>query len=222
MTLRRSVKRLPFACPALGLALLAPWSVAGSDHTACLLSCAERPTCSVNEGAKRVIELRKDTFIRHMACESLKVDTDAKVLMRYRHDGKWFQPRPLDKDMKLETVISQNKPDACGVPTPDCLQSRMATKTAAVAGHGVDSQTAVPAGIGEPCAKGLPCGVVMPPPASWKFRLEDPAQDGNWSTRIVRGASPAGVPAEFASPVAAGVVTVDGTRFSQGLSTPTS
>ena len=112
-------------------------------------------------------------------------------------------------------MFAANAPDRCSVPTSDCIQTRLNEKVAAAAGHGIDGQRAAPGGTGEPCRRGLPCGLVLAPQGAWQFRLND-AVDGQWQVRLLRGEAQPGGPKTWAAPVAAGMVNADGRQFEAG------
>lgn len=198
---------------ALGLVLAMPAGAA----TACLVTCAGVEKCTLESPSSPPKPLAKEAFTRIDDCENWKVGEQVSVLLRYRREGKWFQPAAQGPGKDLKTVFASFPADQpCSLPTSSCLQDRMGSKIAAKAGHGVDSQLGAPAGTNAPCTIGLPCGTVLPPAENWSFRLADASFNGRWSVRITRGAAPAGVPTAFDAPVAAGAVQVDGRRFTAG------
>lgn len=174
---------------------------------------AEKPP---KPDAVKLPKVSSTRFEPFAACASLKVSEGA-ILLRYRHKGQWTMPPvAVATNRPLNDVLSKFPPDECALPDPRCLQKRMELKRGAPAGHGIDSQIAAPAGKGDPCALGLPCGLVLPPPADWQFRLEDPAAQGEWVVSIRRGKPPAGVAAEFRAPIAQGRVSANGQQLSPG------
>ncbi len=194
-------------------------SAATPASAACQVSCArDAASCqlqNVHDGQAK--PLGHANFTRVEGCAGWRVATGS-VVMRYRHKGQWFvPPQALAKDSTLASVFAQFAPDACAVPTPACLQQQMGSKVTSRAGHAADSQESAPAGSGEPCARGLPCGQVLGQPGPWRFRLEDAAWQGQWAVRILRGSPPAGVPREFAVPVVAGEVIAAGPHFAAGV-----
>jgi hypothetical protein len=180
---------------------------------ACLLSCVNQPSCEVSI-AKR-LRLSGDTFTYEVSCDAARV-VSGNVLVRYRRKGAWFSPpeAPKENDV-LDSLFKSYPPDACSVPTPGCLQSRLNSKVAAIAGHGIDGQQASPGGSGDPCKRGLPCGLVLAPQANWQFKLNEPF-DGQWQVRLLRGEPRPGGAKEWIAPIAAGVVTADGQQFEAG------
>ena len=183
--------------------------------TACLLICAKTTPCQLT-GAKGKVQLLPSGTLRHLDCGSLTL-TDGVVVMKYRHKGQWFAPpEALPKDTKLADLLARYVPDACSLPSPDCLQHQMNGKSTSRAGHGADSQAAAPAGSADPCSAGLPCGMVLPPTEPWQFRLQDAAASGQLQFNIHRGAPPAGVAKEFSVPVHNGLVTAAAAQFSSG------
>jgi hypothetical protein len=189
---------------------------AAESGSACLVACAQPGDCELRQDSK-VQALSHVVYTKLAACEAWKVGGQGKVLLRYRHQRKWFQPPALAPDTSLAQVFAQFEPDSpCGLPDKECLQARMTEKSVARAGHGVDSQAAVPAGINAPCAMGLPCGTVLPPLPAWAFKLADGSFVGQWRLRVARGAPPAGVPAQFEVPVVAGSISLAAGKLSPG------
>jgi hypothetical protein len=180
----------------------------------CLLSCFKRNECTVLRASDTIV-LRSTSYANQPACNQLTVGSDG-VLVRYRHKGAWFSPATLPAvGSPLSQVFAQHKPDACSVPDFSCTQTRMQSKVAAVAGHGIDSQQSLPAGTGEPCSLGLPCGTVLLPQGAWQFRLEQPLH-GQWELRLLRGEAAAGDTGRWTFPVQAGVVQASAEPLSAG------
>jgi hypothetical protein len=202
---------------AAGMAVTCLWPlVASAEPGACLLTCGAAQTCEVERPPHRTkSSLDRKNFTKHLQCSELTV-TQGSVLMRYRHKGQWFVP-PEAVTEKLAKMLAAYPPDACAIPSPACTQATLREKGASRAGHGIDSQVSAPAGIGDPCTKGLPCGAVLPPGDTWRFSLEGPALNGHWKVRVARGTPPSGVPSEFTVDVMAGVVSVAGTKLAPGL-----
>ncbi len=186
---------------------------AAPDDATCLVTCAASAECRL---AGDTTALTSKSFQKLQRCQLLTVE-GGTVLLRYRHDRKWFQPPPLGAGKRFAEVFATFPADRpCSVPDSECLQQRMSDKSVARAGNGVDSQVGAPGGVNAPCTKGLPCGTVLPPPSTWSFRLVDATFNGQWRVRVARGAPPAGVPAQFEVPVAAGAVQLDGAKVSPG------
>lgn len=185
-------------------------------NIACLLSCYREHACAVK--VPEVPEpktLSGDTYTFEKSCNAAIVGS-GKVLVRYRHNGAWFSPPELPEvNASLQAVFKKHPPDTCSVPTSSCLQNRMNGKTAGIAGHGVDGQQSSPGGAGEPCRRGLPCGLVLPPQGAWQFRLNEPF-NGQWQIRLLRGEPRPGGAREWIAPVAGGVVAADGQQFDAG------
>lgn len=197
----------------LALILGAPSAAHAEGQIACLLSCYKERACAVRTPAP--LPLSDETFVRVDACEKVEVSS-GRVLVRYRHGGAWFSPPELPEvGSPLKKIFEANRPDTCSVPTSSCIQDRLSAKVAATAGHGIDGQQATPGGTGEPCRRGLPCGLVLAPQGAWQFRLNE-AIDGQWQVRLLRGEPRPGGPKEWSAPVAAGVVKADGQQFEPG------
>lgn len=213
----RSLRRLPIGLAALCCIHAALAAEPTLPEPSCLLACKSSTGCSVQrDGGGPTPSLSGTGFLPTGACDTLKVTT-SEVVLRYRHKGKWFDPpMALTTDRHLKDVFGPYRADVCGVPTLTCLQQRMGEKASSTAGHGVDSLATNPAGTGNPCVLGLPCGTVLPPPAQWQFRLVDPAAAGRWQARYLRGAPAAGQPAELSADVAQGQVLADGSYFQPG------
>ena len=209
---RNGIVRDAIAVLLLGLGASARAQTDSGDcYAACATAGSSPSVCALLGGPEL-----NTSYQRVTACRAKKVAQGA-VLLRYRHKGEWFTPpAALAKDAELKTVFEAFRPDACSIPTPACTQQRMATKVAAIGGHGIDGQASKPAGEGDPCSLGLPCGRIVPPATEWRFRLEDTTLQGQWVVRIARGEPPAGVPKEFSLPVVAGAVTANGAQFAPG------
>lgn len=182
----------------------------------CMLVCTRSGPCQV-EGPGKTASLNDRRFTTLGACHRLVVGPGHPVVLRYRHKGNWFEPpQALAPGQPLQAVFEQFHADACGVPTRACLQRRLGERTSTTAGHGVDGLATNPAGTGNPCLLGLPCGPVLPPDGTWRFRLTDPAFSGVWRAHYLRGLPPAGMPAALNVPVAGGEVVTDGAYFQSG------
>jgi len=201
-----------FGMMAVLLAAQATAHAAG--NVACLLSCFKQHACAVKTPA--LLQLNGDNFVRWESCNTAQVESGS-VLVRYRSGGAWFSPTEAPgPGASLGAIFDKNRPDQpCSVPTTDCLQARMSTKVAATAGHGIDGQQAAPGGTGQPCRRGLPCGLVLAPQGTWQFKLDE-AIDGQWQVRLLRGEARPGSPREWSAPVTAGVVKADGQLFEAG------
>lgn len=200
---------------ALALVLAAHATAHAQAPVACLLSCFKERACEVRT-SEASLPLSGDTFSLVKSCTPVTV-VSGRVLVRYKRGGAWFSPPDVPTPgMTLADVFHANPPDQpCSVPTTDCLQARMGTKVAATAGHGIDGQQAAPGGTGQPCRRGLPCGLVLAPQGAWQFKLDE-AIDGQWQVRLLRGEARAGSPKEWSAPVTAGVVKADGQLFEAG------
>ncbi len=202
-------------CLLLLLMGIAAFPAGAANEIGCDLICGKDEDCAVYfylEGKQEAWE--KGGYKRLPNCAAVEV-RKGRVQPRYRRNGQPFSPpSPLPPSTRLQTAFDTYPPDKCSVITSSCLQRRMNERVAALGGHGMDSQKASPAGTGDPCSKGLPCGLVLPPTAQWAFRLEDAAQQGQLLLRVLRGTPPAGVPAEIALPVVNGLVQGDGRKFS--------
>lgn len=204
-----------FPClPAFFLMFFWHASVLAQSDVACLLSCFKEKSCEVR--TDKAVPLSGDTYTFEKSCLKASV-VSGKVLVRYKRAGAWFSPSELPKvNESLDSIFKNFPPDSCSVPTPQCLQSRLGTKVAGVAGHGIDSQESLPAGVNEPCRRGLPCGLVLAPTkADWSFPLNE-AADGQWQVRLLRGEPRPNGMREWSAPVQAGTVVAEGQRFDAG------
>lgn len=204
--------RLAAVLAALSCGTLVHANDATLEETSCMLTCKTGQSCAVlREGHGPTPVLNAERFTAAGNCQALKVTATGEVVLRYRHKGRWFDPpMTASSERPPRQLFDQYKPDPCGVPTRSCLQQRMAAKAASTAGHGVDSLGSAPAGTGDPCVLGLPCGTVLPPPAEWRFRLADGSLNGRLQLRYRRGNPPTGMPAEVSGEVKGGEVLVDG------------
>lgn len=221
---------MPFASPlsrsrrtwAAGLAL---WGLGAAAHATdcqlackggpCAVSCADSP-CLFSPGGAAVT-LNKDLLQPVRGCEFLKNGDQSALELRYRHKGRWFSPPGgVDNGKALRELFAQFPPDPCGVPSPDCLQKRMAGMVASIGGHGIDDKPSQPGGEGDPCSLGLPCGAVVPPTDAWRFRLVDATLAGTWTVRLARGTPPPGQPAEMSVRIDKGLVAAKGAWFMPG------
>ena len=208
-------------CAALALLILPAWA-ATAEGSACWAICARGTACALSplpDETQRGREPRLNDQMLHLVqnCGARQV-AKGDVMVRYRHQKRMFvTPTPLKPDAKVADLFASRPPDACSVTTLKCLQHEMQVLKASAGGHGIDGQASAPAGQGEPCSLGLPCGTVMPPPPSWQFRLEDSGFDGIWRTQILRGQAAAGRAAQNDAAVAGGVVSADGSSFAPGV-----
>lgn len=218
--LARPGRASPLQCllAALVCAASAAAQPAGTEPR-CWLSCgkADQPgqACAVGPKAQAILDEARFKLFDN--CDRLVVTSERPVVLRYRHAGKWYDPpQALGKSTALQKVFAMFKPDPCGVPTSDCLQQRMGSKVASAAGHGADSLKTNPMGVGQPCLLGLPCGAVLPPPQTWKFRISEDAFNGRWQVALQRGQPGPGRPAETSAEVRQGVVAARGDDFVPG------
>lgn len=197
-------------------------SAALSNEVQCWVNC--RPgmqDCSLSSPGMTVADpkltLSDQRAVLVLRCGERRVSR-GEVIVRYLHARRLFvSPKPLTEDKAIAELFDSHKPDACSVPSSDCLQKAQQGLKAAAGGHGIDGQASAPAGQGEPCSLGLPCGNVMPPPVAWQFQLHDGAFEGIWRTRVLRGQPPPGVPAQADAAVAGGLVAADGSKFAPGI-----
>lgn len=137
--------------------------------------------------------------------------------MRYRRDGRPFAPPDTVASVNLlKPVFDAFPADTCSQLSGECLQQDMDGMNARPGGHPMDGRNSQPGGDGQPCALGLPCGRLVPPPDDWRFPLADRSLSGTWSVRFVRGVAPAGQPEELSARVERGWVHADGRWFVPG------
>jgi hypothetical protein len=212
----------------MGLAFLGQVGMACAEEAPCLANCARGSSCKLSEplGSRpdgspvRVddrLALTDSSLKQVQDCFSRSV-VAGDVMVRYRHQNRMFMPpAPIAKDSKLRALLNSHPPDKCSLPSPKCLDQAMFGLKAALGGHGIDGQPSEPAGRGQPCTLGLPCGTVIPPAAAWRFRLVEDGFDGVWRARALRGQPPAGKPVELQAEVAGGTVAADGSWFAPGV-----
>lgn len=143
-------------------------------------------------------------------CDQLQVVAGVLEL-RYLHRGRWFMPAPQQATIALKDVFKKNPADTCSVVTPVCLQQNLDAKQAAVGGHGIDNRMSKPGGEGNPCARGLPCGSVLPRADTIMLRLLDGNAQGQLQVRAARGQT-----AEFQAPIQNGRASLSGASLQPG------
>lgn len=143
-------------------------------------------------------------------CDAMEV-VKGMVELRYMHKNRWFVPPAQAKGTSLAAVFSSFPADACAVLTPQCVQSSMAAKQAAVGGHGIDNRVSKPGGEGDPCTRGLPCGSVLPRAEPIALHLTDSHAQGLLTVRAARGQA-----SEVQATVQGGRASLDGTRLQPG------
>lgn len=204
------------------LSLLLPTlSHAVDCQLACVSATDGKPSCDAKlPTGKLVTTIGQNAYQTATDCEAIKVgppskEVSGRVELRYRHKGRWFAP-PERVDGALEIIFKKYPADPCGVPSPTCIQARMNGMVAAVGGHGIDDKVSKPGGEGNPCQLGLPCGVVLPPPETWNFRLADAGISGTWTVKLARGTPLAGQPPEVSVYIVKGAARLTGTWFTPG------
>lgn len=215
-----STTPLWYAGVVFGL-LLPTLSHAIDCQLACVSATDGKPSCDAKlPTGKLVTTIGQNAYQTATDCEAMKVgppnkEATGRVELRYRHKGRWFAP-PERIDGPLEVIFKKYPPDACGVPSPACIQARMNGMVAAVGGHGIDDKVSKPGGEGNPCQLALPCGVVLPPPDTWGFRLADAGVSGTWTVKLARGTPPPGQPPEVSVYIDKGVARLSGVWFAPG------
>ncbi len=175
----------------LSLGLLA--LVANAQATDCKLTC-RAAGCAVTPATEEPLKPSQWQLSRQ--CEKLRV-SEGEVELRYLHKSRWLMPPPLKPGQRAEELFAKFPPDQpCAVLSSTCLQTAMAAKQAAVGGHGIDARQARPAGEGQPCELGLPCGPVLPNEAEQPLRLTRADLSGQLQLRLARGAPAPGYRAE--------------------------
>lgn len=185
----------------------------------CQLACVTGGTGTCELGSPAGAKVNIDGVFRNYAnCQMLSVPQaeGPRFQLRYRHKARWFSPPGGVVPGPLGQVFDKYPPDACGVPSPACIQARMNGMVAAVGGHGIDGKESKPGGEGSPCTIALPCGVVLPPPEIWSFRLADAAISGTWTLRLARGTPPPGQPPEVSVYIKQGVARLPGSWLAPG------
>lgn len=178
----------------------------------CQLAC-KSGECKLN-GAGSARSIPAGRFVVFPNCELSAVD-GGSAEMRYKHKKGWFTP-PGDATGPLADVFKRYPADACSVPDRNCLQQRMNGLTGAVGGSGIDNRVSQPAGQGDPCALGFPCGRVLPPSNPWRFSLGDASLSGTWVVQLGRGKVSASQAPQSIGRVERGLVMADGRWFEPG------
>jgi hypothetical protein len=196
---------------ALGSAAHASDCKLACKEEPCELSCKGKPCAPTAQGQPVP---GKWLFARQ--CDLLEV-VKGTVELRYMHKSRWFMPPAQSKGKPLAAVFSSYPADACAVLSPQCVQTAMSAKQAAVGGHGIDNRVSKPGGEGDPCALGLPCGSVLPSAeAMLPLALVDKMLQGRLSLRVSRGQPPAGMAAETQIAVQGGRASLDGRWLQPG------
>lgn len=189
--------------------------------TDCQLACVSAdvaPMCELRAPSGGLKEIGTNVFRTTSSCELLVAGAASKgrLELRYFHKGRWFNPPEGVKAGPLKAIFDKYPADPCGVPSPACIQARMNGMVAAIGGHGIDDKVSKPGGDGNPCQIALPCGVVLPPPDPWNFRLTDAAISGTWTVKLARGTPPPGQPPEVSVYIDKGVARLAGRWFMPG------
>ena len=191
----------------------------------CQMACVVKgsdPRCTLNSpsGAVQTVGNGLKTY---QGCEYLTPQaadpsgSKPTLIVRYRHKARWFSPPGGVGSAPLQTVFAKYPADPCSVPSPNCIQDRMNGMVAAIGGHGIDNKDSKPGGEGNPCLLALPCGVVLPPPETWNFRLADAGVSGTWTLKLARGTPLPGQSAETSVYIKQGVARLPGTWFAPGM-----
>ncbi len=203
------------AAVVVGLLAASP-SHAIDCHLACVTTVKDAQ-CALKSpaGVRETIDGR---YRKVSNCELLTPEElpDRRLELRYRHKSRWFTPPGGVGKEPLHAIFQKYPADACSIPSPDCIQARMNGMVAAIGGHGIDDKTSKPGGEGNPCLIALPCGVVLPPPETWDFRLADAAISGTWTAKLARGTPPPGQPPEVSVYIRQGVARMPGAWFAPG------
>jgi hypothetical protein len=198
-------------------------AAATSHAVECQMACVSKggkPVCKLSSSSGAITTV--DHYYRtYSSCEFLTpltadASAAATLILRYRHKSRWFTPPEGVGPAPLQTVFAKYPADTCSVPSPNCIQARMNGMVAAIGGHGIDNKDSKPGGEGNPCQIALPCGVVLPPPEPWSFRLADAGISGTWTIRLARGTPPPGQSAETSVYIKQGVARLPGTWFAPG------
>lgn len=194
---------------SLGLLTLSS-SVQATD---CKLTC-RTAGCAVVPTTEELLKPSQWQLSRQ--CEKLRV-SEGEVELRYLHKNRWLSPPPLKKDQRAEDLFAKFPPDQpCAVLSSACLQTAMAAKQAAVGGHGIDARQARPAGEGQPCELGLPCGSVLPNEAEQTLRLTRTDLSGQLQLRLARGTPTPGYRAEQSLRIDSGRATLAAAALQPG------
>jgi len=181
---------IPVRVLVLLSALLATGSAFAVD---CKLSC-RAAGCAVTPAPSET--LKPSQWVLSRQCEKLQ-GSEGEVELRFMHKNRWLMPPPLKPGQRADELFAKFPPDQpCAVLSSACLQTAMAAKQAAVGGHGIDPRQARPAGEGQPCELGLPCGSVLPIEVEQPLRLTRTDLSGQLQLRLARGAPAPGYRAE--------------------------
>lgn len=198
----------------LALAALLSLSAAPAAATSCKLAC-KNDACSIKPVAKQPVPKHWTSFNN---CEAITVESGLLEL-GYLHKGRWLRPAALKVGTQpsIEDLFKLKPPDQpCAIISSDCVQQQAMSKTAAVGGHGIDSRKAQPAGEGQPCAIGLPCGAVLASEQARELRLTRPELQGQLNLRIARGQATPPYPAQLSLPVSQGLVQLPANALQPG------
>ena len=193
-------------------------AAAASNADRCVVICASGPCSLVQPPSEDPRPLRSRGPVEQCSKQQVK---DGTVSVGYMHKRAWFEsPFLLKPGQNFSEVLTRFPPDtSCPVPDGVCVQQRMGRRRAPPGGHGIDGQVSTPAGTGEPCTIGLPCGRIVPPTeVPWRFQLSDGSTRGRWALRLLRGTPPAGAPAQIEVEVIDGRVELDPALLSAGAS----
>jgi len=149
-------------------------------------------------------------------CEKLQ-GSEGEVELRFMHKNRWLMPPPLKPGQRAEELFAKFPPDQpCAVLSSACLQTAMAAKQAAAGGHGIDARQARPAGEGQPCELGLPCGSVLPNETDQTLRLTRGDLNGQLQLRLARGTPAPGYRAEQSLRIDSGQATLAAATLQPG------
>jgi hypothetical protein len=198
----------------LALAALLSLSAAPAAATSCKLAC-KTEACRIKPGATQPEVKRWLSFDN---CESITVES-GELELGYLHKGRWLRPAAFgaESPTSIKKLFEAKPPDQpCAIISSACVQQQAMNKTAAVGGHGIDSRKAQPAGEGQPCALGLPCGAVLASEQARELRLTRPELQGQLNLRIARGQATPPYPAQLSLPVNQGLVQLPANAWQPG------
>ncbi len=189
----------------------AGWAAPAPD-VACVVVCLEAGclgSAATKSGGR--VPLGKER-VRAEPCLEIRL-TEGIAKLSYLRSGVPFVT-PIDSRRPVGQVLAAFPPDPCSLGDPDCQQKKMAGVRLQQGGHGIDGRVAAPAGEGDPCALGLPCGRVVPPAGPWTWRLTQPTLQGELVITTIRSANLTAA-ARFSAPVANGRVRIDATAIDE-------
>lgn len=198
----------------LALAALLSLSTLPAAAAACKLAC-KKAVCRVKHSPTQP-KVSQWTSVGD--CDAITVES-GELELGYLHKGRWLRPAAFgaDSPTSIKELFKAKPPDQpCAIISSACVQQQAMNMTAAVGGHGIDSRKAQPAGEGQPCVIGLPCGAVLASEQARELRLTRPELQGQLNLRLARGQATPPYPAQLSLPVSLGLVQLPANAWQPG------